>query len=267
MDKYRAESRSIGFVPTMGALHEGHASLVKTAESQVDIIVVSIFVNPLQFNNPQDFETYPSRTDQDVAMLVTLGVDILFLPGQPEIYPNTHSANNLYDLGALEHIFEGAFRPGHFQGVCRVVDRLLHIVSPQRLYLGQKDFQQVMVIRRLIHLLELDVEVVVVPTKRESNGLAMSSRNLKLSAQQKAKAALISWQLQTIKNKSGTADFEAVRSEAVADLEHHGLEVEYIALAHATDLSMMQNFDRQQPMVLLAAVYVDGIRLIDNLVF
>ena len=179
----REENQSIGFVPTMGALHEGHISLIIKSKSANSLTICSIFVNPTQFNNPMDFEKYPITIDSDITMLEEAGCDILFLPSTDEIYPKEFIKIN-YELGYLESILEGKYRPGHFQGVCMVVERLLRIIPCNILYLGQKDYQQCMVIEKMISLRNMDVDLVIAPTVRESDGLAMSSRNRRLSIEE-----------------------------------------------------------------------------------
>src|SRR5438270_8267338 len=187
----KRSGRNIGFVPTMGALHKGHLSLISRA-GKSGLVVCSIFVNPTQFNDPEDFKNYPVNIENDMELLVQSGCDVLFLPSVEEIYPAGFSKKH-YDLGPIEFVLEGAHRPGHFQGVCQVVDRLLQIVQPDDLFTGQKDYQQCMVIRKLISLVGMEdrVNLVVVPTVREKDGLAMSSRNLRLNEEQRKKAPLV----------------------------------------------------------------------------
>ena len=178
-----------GFVPTMGALHDGHLSLIDVCRKQNDLTICSIFINPTQFNNPEDFKHYPVTLEKDLDQLIQAGCDVLFLPSVEEIYQPDHFKKH-YDLGELEHILEGHYRPGHFQGVCEVVDRLLNIILPHRIYLGQKDYQQCMVIKKLIGILGMQdqIEIHIQPTRREPDGLAMSSRNLRLSPGQRSQA-------------------------------------------------------------------------------
>lgn len=255
-----------GFVPTMGALHDGHLSLIRQCKKQNDITLASIFVNPVQFNNPDDFSKYPITIERDISLLEGSGTDILFLPSAEEIYPDKKDMEKHYNLGDLGTILEGKFRPGHFQGVCMVMDRLLHIVNPNRLYLGQKDFQQVMVIRKLISLLNLSSEVITAPIIREKNGLAMSSRNQRLTEPEKERASTIYKQLKWISENRFTVGFPDLKNKAIDQLEKAGLKVEYLVLADASNLSLTNEFNEHIKMILLTAVYAGEVRLIDNLI-
>src|SRR5436190_4833396 len=178
LDVQQKKDRQVGFIPTMGALHQGHISLIKSSKINEAITVCSIFVNPTQFNDRKDFNKYPATPENDIYLLEKADCDVLFMPSEREIYPDSFNKTH-YDLGYLETILEGKYRPGHFQGVCKVMDRLLHIVNPSHLYLGQKDYQQCMVIRKLIQIVGLSksVEITVSSTLRENDGLAMSSCN------------------------------------------------------------------------------------------
>ena len=264
LGRQQNEGRSIGFVPTMGALHEGHLSLVRTARTANDIVVCSIFVNPTQFTNAQDFQHYPVTIEKDIEMLMTAGCDVLFLPSVEEVYPPGHEKKT-YDLGALETRLEGRFRPGHFQGVCEVVDRLLQIVSPNQLYLGQKDLQQCLVVKKLIHLLGKDdsIHLNIVPTTREASGLAMSSRNLRLSEEERALAAAISTELLYIRNNLHTQPIADLERSATTHLSARGFTVDYIVVATTDDLS--PTTDTARSLVALAAAALGPVRLIDNL--
>ncbi len=191
LNQETASGKSIGFVPTMGALHAGHISLITISKKETDITVCSIFVNPTQFNDPKDFQKYPITLEKDIALLEAAGVDILFLPGVSELYPTGTANLEHYDLGQLENLLEGKYRPGHFQGVCQVMYRLLHLVRPDHLFMGQKDYQQCMVVQRLLTLLGLPIQLHRCPIIREADGLAMSSRNQRLSPAQRANATAI----------------------------------------------------------------------------
>ena len=201
LEKRRDERKTIGFTPTMGALHAGHISLVNEAKKQNDVVLCSIFVNPTQFNDPEDFRRYPVTIEKDILMLEDAGCDVLFFPIVHDIYPSGTSDQKHYNLGFLETVLEGKFRPGHFQGVCQVMHRLLEIVMPDNLYLGQKDYQQSMVIKKLIELIGLHnkIKVTVCPTLREKDGLAMSSRNARLLPAERIKATTIFASLRYIK--------------------------------------------------------------------
>lgn len=270
MQEYLAEKQAggarIGFVPTMGALHQGHVSLVNAAKANGLFTVCSIFVNPTQFNDKNDLEKYPVSTDADIEMLLQAGCDVLFLPSEAEIYPGGEAAVPTYDFGYLETILEGAHRPGHFKGVGQVVGRLLQIVRPDKLFLGQKDYQQCMVVRQLIEKLSLGgLELVISPTIREQDGLAMSSRNRRLTDPQRALAGLLYQCLVSIQVKKDSGKFAVVKKECEELLAAKGFETDYIALANANDLSLLEEYDHNVNMVALIAAKTGEIRLIDNL--
>jgi len=236
-----------GFVPTMGALHEGHLSLVRLSNAQSPSTVVSIFVNPTQFNDPADFEKYPVTIEKDLALLEKEGCAIVFIPSRGEIYPAGYLAPH-YELGYLENILEGKYRPGHFQGVCQVMDRLLRIVEPARLFLGSKDYQQCLVIKKLISLLQLPVEVIQGSIVREPSGLAMSSRNARLSGNGRQKAAAIFHALQNY------TDTGTVRTS----LLQAGFEkIDYVEEVDGQTLLPPGK-------LVLVAAFLEGVRLIDN---
>lgn len=265
--KKRKVGLSIGFVPTMGALHAGHISLLEAAKSENSLTVCSIFINPTQFNNQKDFENYPVTIEKDVYLLENTGCDILFFPSPDEIYPHTMQKPGLYELGFLETILEGRFRPGHFQGVCQVVHRLLEIIRPDNLYLGQKDYQQVLIIKKLLSLTGLNesVKLTVCPTLREPDGLAMSSRNLRLSEEDRNKAAAISQALKNIKKNLKNGNAELLIAEAKDFLTMKGFKTDYIEIADARTLEPVKNWDGSQKLVAVAAAALNDVRLIDNL--
>lgn len=254
-----------GYVPTMGALHDGHASLVRLAGQENDLVIVSIFVNPLQFNDRSDYEKYPSTIDRDIELLEQLHTDILFLPEEKEIYPEGDAVSKMFNLGNLENVLEGASRPGHFQGVARVMDILLKIIQPENLYLGRKDFQQVKVIQKLIGLEGLGTKITEAPIIRETSGLAMSSRNQRLDDSSRLEAGLIFKNLQYIKDHSLEKSFSELREVAINKLEHAGFEIDYLVLANQNTLAEMDDFARGVAMILLIAVHFHNVRLIDNL--
>lgn len=256
---------TIGFVPTMGALHKGHLSLIKESTGNNTVTVASIFVNPVQFNNQEDFIKYPSTIEKDILALEEIGCDVLFMPSEDEIYPDAKSKQKHFELGYLEDVLEGKFRPGHFQGVCLVVEKLLDIVEPGNLYLGQKDYQQCLVIRKLISFINKNINVVICPIVREANGLAMSSRNLRLSEEEKNIAASLYKTLGNIKDKISKENFSDLKSEAVASLERKGFKVDYLDLADRSDLRIITNYHDAETRILLIAAYLNNIRLIDNL--
>ncbi len=257
----------INFVPTMGALHAGHISLIELSKQSNAISVCSIFVNPTQFNDRRDFEKYPATLENDIYLLEKGGCDILFLPSVKEIYPDEASQKIHYDIGYLETILEGKYRPGHFQGVCMVMHRLLEIVKPNRLYLGQKDFQQLMVIKRLIEIIGMNelIEVIISPTLREKNGLAMSSRNMRLNEEEREKAAVIYRSLEMIKEKLSKKSFAELKNEAKLMIEENGLKVDYIEIAGTKDLSPVNEWDAKKKLIVLAAATINEVRLIDNM--
>ncbi len=267
LEKKRIEQKKIGFVPTMGALHAGHLSLVNVAAKNNDLKVCSIFVNPTQFNDPEDFKKYPVTIEKDILMFESAGVDVLFVPSVHDIYPTGTNRVNNYDLGFLETVLEGKFRPGHFQGVCQVVHRLLEIVLPDNLYLGQKDYQQCMVIKRLIELIGLKdkIRVHVCPTLREDNGLAMSSRNTRLLPAERKKAATIFESLRFIKENVKPGNTKEIQDEAKEKLSQNGFRTDYIEIADATSLELIENWDGKQKIVALAAAFINDVRLIDNI--
>ena len=255
----------IGFAPTMGALHQGHLSLLEKSKQQADITVSSIFVNPTQFNNASDFEKYPVTLETDIDMLEAGGCDLLFLPPVTEIYPDGTATLRKYDLGFLESVLEGKYRPGHFQGVCQVVDRLLNIVQPNLLFLGQKDYQQCMVIRKMIELTKSKTQIIVCPTLREASGLAMSSRNLRLNENEKEKASKIYETLSFIKQEIRPGYLEDLKERARQYLTIEGFKVDYVEIADSTTLEPQTIWDGNIHLVALAAAFLNEVRLIDNI--
>lgn len=264
--KMRQAGKTIGFVPTMGALHKGHISLVNLAKDASDITICSIFVNPAQFNDPADFEKYPVTIGKDILLLEGAGCDILFFPGVEEIYPAGVAAGPNYDLGAIEYILEGKYRPGHFQGVCQVIDRLINIVNPDNIYLGQKDYQQCLVLKRLVQLIKKPVQINIADTLREETGLAMSSRNLRLSEEQKTDAAAISKMLLYIKANYRTISANVLEEHATNYLLSNGFQkVDYVAIADAATLQPVNDTVKAERLVALIAAFIGAVRLIDNM--
>lgn len=260
------KGKRLGFVPTMGALHSGHLSLLETSLRENDLSICSIFVNPTQFNDPADLKNYPVSTEEDIRLLISGGCDILFFPSVEEIYPAGLETTSRFDLGYLETVLEGEYRPGHFQGVCRVVDRLLDIVQPHTLYLGQKDYQQCLVIKKLVYLTHREaIRIVICPTWRQPDGLAESSRNRRLNNKQRAIAPVIFKTLSEIRNEIGAGSLTAIRDNARRTLETHGFRVDYVEIANAETLEPAEHWDGRRKLVALAAVFLDDVRLIDNL--
>ena len=255
---------SVGFVPTMGALHQGHLSLLQASKKDNHITVCSVFINPTQFNNADDFNRYPVTIEKDIQLLMANGCDAVFLPPKEEIYPSNYIPRR-YELGGLETILEGHYRPGHFQGVCQVVDRLLQIVGPDKLYVGQKDYQQCKVISKLIEITDRQsaVDLVVVPTVREVDGLAMSSRNLRLSDEQRRLAPAIFKALLFTRTNLLRKPIAELKNEARAFLEGKGFIVDYFEIAVASTLTPSENND--DLVIGLVAAYIGSVRLIDNL--
>lgn len=260
--------KRVGFVPTMGALHPGHLALLKKCREQNNFSVCSIFINPTQFNDAEDFKKYPVSLENDILLLEEAGCDVLFLPTVEEIYPA--GINNLphYKIGFLETVLEGKFRPGHFQGVCQVVHRLLQIVLPHTIYIGQKDFQQCMVIKKLLQLTGLDKEIKteIVETLRENDWLAMSSRNKRLTAETRKLAPMIAKALQQIKTNLKPGNTLPLIQESILQLEQAGFKIDYIELAKAETLEKIETWDGQEKIVVLAAAFIDNVRLIDNVI-
>lgn len=263
--KQKAQGLSVGFIPTMGALHEGHIELVKTASANCDVTVCSIFVNPTQFNDQADFRKYPNRLENDIRMLAGSGTDVLFLPPVEAMYPEGLDGLEKYDLGYLETILEGKYRPGHFQGVSQVMARLLKAAEPDKLFMGQKDYQQCMVVKKLISILGMGIEFITCPTVRETDGLAMSSRNLRLDAAERERAPGIYKTLQFINDNISPGNIESLKKEAFAQLEQMGFRVDYVEIADAGTLEPISNWNGQQKLAALIAAFNGEVRLIDNL--
>lgn len=256
----------VGFVPTMGALHNGHTSLIALSKKNTDITVCSIFINPTQFNNPEDFKKYPITLGSDIVQLEKAGCDVLFIPPVTEIYPNGFQNPIKYNLGEIEFLLEGAHRPGHFQGVCQVVEQLLCIVEPDTLFLGQKDFQQTLVIKKMIALKAINVSVVVGPTERLLTGLAMSSRNMRLTNDQVEKASAIFQMLIYIKQQITLQPITQLEDYATRYLLSNGFDsVDYVSVVSVPDLKPIITLRQHQQLILVVAATIGGVRLIDNM--
>ncbi len=267
LQKKKTKDKQIGFVPTMGALHQGHISLIDESKSKSDIVVCSIFVNPTQFNDKKDFEKYPITIEQDILMLEKAGCDILFFPSVQEIYPSKSNTEKIYNLGFIETVFEGVYRPGHFNGVCMVVERLLNIVSPHIIFLGQKDYQQCLVIKKIIEIMKVDIRVNICSTQREANGLAMSSRNRRLSETQLQQASSIFTSFQNIKKNITPQNSTVLIDEAKQLLLNNGFDtIDYYNLANAHTLEPIEFWNGTTPIVIVVAAFINGVRLIDNMV-
>jgi pantoate--beta-alanine ligase len=255
--------KSVGFVPTMGALHNGHLALVKESCRDSDITVCSIYVNPAQFNNPDDLAKYPRTLTSDIEMLKSAGCDVLFCPSNEEIYPEESIIT--FDFGHLEHVLEGKFRPGHFSGVAKVVSKLFNIVQPERTYFGQKDFQQFKIIECLVRELKFNTQLRCVPIQREKDGLAMSSRNKRLTAEQRRIAIVFYEALQLAKQRLHEGISMALINLEIKEYceSKPGIQLEYLELADASNFVITENVTSTA--ILLIAGYVGDVRLIDNL--
>ena len=255
--------KSVGFVPTMGALHEGHLALVKRALGESDIVVVSIFVNPTQFNNMQDWDKYPRMLQADVELLNSIGEVIVFAPTVEEVYPENDSYIPL-DLEGIDNVMEGKFRPGHFQGVVHVVRNLFQIVQPDQAYFGLKDFQQVAVIRLLTKKYNFPIQIIACPTLRETNGLAMSSRNLRLTEKEREDALIIIQTLKYIQSLKATKTPKEAKELAMEYFSNGKLRLEYLEIVNGANLKSLDNEWNEYSVVCLAA-FCGAVRLIDNL--
>ncbi|WP_346320659.1 pantoate--beta-alanine ligase [Chitinophaga sp. YIM B06452] len=259
--------KRIGFAPTMGALHQGHISLVNAAKTQCDIVISSIFVNPTQFNDPKDFEKYPVTIKEDILALTAVGTDILFLPSVEEMYPGgVNGEHRHYGFGYLETVLEGAYRPNHFQGVGIIVHKLLEAVVPDDLFMGQKDFQQCMIIKKLLEITGIPAKLHIIPTLRETDGLAMSSRNMRLSPSERQTAIQISRTLLYMKENIKQLPFDIIKQNAWKQLEDAGFQPDYIEIADAENLQLLKEPLPSGQMVMLIAAKLGEVRLIDNMV-
>jgi pantoate--beta-alanine ligase len=267
IQKQKTAEQQIGFVPTMGALHNGHIALIEQSKNATSLTVCSIFVNPTQFNNPGDYKLYPNTIEKDIALLEAAGTEVLFLPSIEEMYSKGITGLEQYDLGFLETVLEGKYRPGHFQGVCQIMNRLLTMVKPHKLFMGQKDYQQCMVVSRLLQLMQSPTELITCPTIREADGLAMSSRNLRLPPADRQKATTIFKSLTLIKEqcKKGLP-WATIKEQAVDLLTAAGFKIDYVELADAATLQPLDNCKGTQPLVALIAAFLGDVRLIDNMI-
>ena len=265
VDIFKRKNKSIGFVPTMGALHDGHISLIEKSKTDHDITLCSIFINPTQFNNVIDLQKYPITLERDIDKLEKAGCDVLILPSTKEMYP-ADKENDHYELGMLENILEGSFRPNHFQGVCIIVEKLLKVVKPSALYLGRKDYQQCMVIKKMMVDKNYDIEFNICDTVRETDGLAMSSRNMRLSEMERQKALCIIESLILIRNNIVPGELDYLKKEAAGLLEKNGYKVDYTEIADAETLELQHKWDGKKKLVALVAAYLNDVRLIDNII-
>lgn len=265
LSAFLSDKSKVGFVPTMGALHNGHVSLIKLSVNQCQVTVCSIFVNPAQFNDKNDLLNYPRTTEKDLTLLEEAGCDVVFIPEVEEIYPPNLSMQN-YDFGAIEKVMEGEHRPGHFNGMANVVQRLFDIVKPNVAFFGEKDFQQLCVVKQLVKLLDLPIRIVPGAIVREDDGLAMSSRNMLLTSLERTQASGIYNTLLQIKNRSNTSNPQELLEFAVENFKKYPLiKPEYIQFAYADNLENLTLLDKSRSVMLFIAVKLGKVRLIDNM--
>lgn len=261
------KNKTIGFVPTMGALHDGHLSLVMKSKQENDITIVSIFVNPIQFNNPDDLKKYPRTIDADFKLLRDVECDVVFVPEVEDMYPEGQNNTESYDFGALESVMEGAHRPGHFNGVAIVVKRLFDLVPANKAYFGLKDFQQLAIVQQLVSQLKIPITIVPCDIVREKDGLAMSSRNVRLTQEQRKQSVSISKALFMAKEQVAAKTIEEVK-KVVVDIINDVplLKIEYFDIVDAVSLQPVNSWDNTKSIVGCIAVNVGDVRLIDNII-
>jgi len=262
----RQKGRTIGFVPTMGALHQGHISLIERCVAENNACVASVFVNPTQFNDPKDLETYPRTPETDAHILAQAGCDYLFMPSVEEMYPTPDTRQ--FSFGTLETVMEGAYRPGHFNGVAQVVSRLFELVKPDKAYFGEKDFQQLAIIRAMVTQLGLPIDIVACPIVREADGLAMSSRNKRLTAEQREKAPLIADILLKSRTFASDNSVDATIGYISERLRpEDGFKLDYMAIVDGRTLQAVKDWAETDYIVGCVAVFCGPVRLIDNIVY
>lgn len=266
LDNYRQKNKTIGFVPTMGALHQGHISLVEKCVEDNDCCIVSIFVNPTQFNDKNDLINYPRTEESDIKLLEKAGCNIVFIPLTEEIYPEPDT--RVFDFGPLENVMEGQFRPGHFNGVAQIVSKLFYITQPDKAYFGEKDFQQLAIIREMVKMLEIPVEIVAYPIVREKDGLAMSSRNARLNQNQRVQAAHISRILFQSKEKAPDSSVNELKIWVINAInEKEELRTEYFEIIDGNTLQPINTWNDTSYAVGCIAVFCGEVRLIDNITY
>lgn len=261
----RNKNLTIGFVPTMGALHQGHVSLIQQAKKECDIVVCSIFVNPTQFNDKSDLEKYPRTLDADIVLLENALCDVLFTPSAEEMYPEPD--NRVFDFERLDKVMEGAHRAGHFNGVAQVVSKLFDIVQPHKAYFGQKDFQQLAIVKALVKKLNIGVEIIGCPIIRETDGLAMSSRNVRLSAEERKTAPVIFQTLSKVKELSKKYTVRELKTFVEKEISQNTLlSLDYFEIVDAISLQPIDNITEANEVVACIAVKLGNVRLIDNII-
>ena len=264
VERQREMGKKIGFAPTMGALHQGHLSLYKAAKKENDEVISSIFVNPTQFNNPDDFQKYPKTLEKDLELLEKAGVDAVYVPNVEEMYPDGLNSKK-YDFDGLENEMEGKYRPGHFDGVGTIVEELFRQVQPHNAYFGEKDYQQLAIIKKMIEKTKLPVKIHGVPTLREEDGLAMSSRNVRLTETQRKEATIIYETLTKVKEWFKVISLEEIKQKVTDIFRNSNFELEYFVIADEKTLKETDYFYKDKNYRAFIVAYADTVRLIDNM--
>jgi pantoate--beta-alanine ligase len=264
VERQREMGKKIGFAPTMGALHEGHLSLYKAAKKENDEVISSIFVNPTQFNNPDDFQKYPKTLEKDLELLEKAGVDAVYVPNVEEMYPDGLNSKK-YDFDGLENEMEGKYRPGHFDGVGTIVEELFRQVQPHNAYFGEKDYQQLAIIKKMVEKTKLLVKIHEVPTLREEDGLAMSSRNVRLTETQRKEATIIYETLTKVKEWFKVISLEEIKQKVTDIFRNSNFELEYFVIADEKTLKETDYFYKDKNYRAFIVAYADTVRLIDNM--
>lgn len=264
VERQREMGKKIGFAPTMGALHQGHISLYKAAKKENDEVISSIFVNPTQFNNPDDFQKYPKTLEKDLELLEKAGVDAVYVPNVEEMYPDGLNSKK-YDFDDLENEMEGKYRPGHFDGVGTIVEELFRQVQPHNAYFGEKDYQQLAIIKKMVEKTKLPVKIHGVPTLREEDGLAMSSRNVRLTETQRKEATIIYETLEKVKEWFKVISLEEIKQKVTDIFRNSNFELEYFVIANEETLKEASAIDEDKEYRAFIVAYADDVRLIDNM--
>ena len=264
VERQREMGKKIGFAPTMGALHQGHLSLYKAAKKENDEVISSIFVNPTQFNNPDDFQKYPKTLEKDIELLEKAGVDAVYVPNVEEMYPDGLNSKK-YDFDGLENEMEGKYRPGHFDGVGTIVEELFRQVQPHNAYFGEKDYQQLAIIKKMVEKTKLPVKIHGVPTLREEDGLAMSSRNVRLTETQRKEATIIYETLEKVKEWFQVISLKEIKQKVTDIFRNSNFELEYFVIADEEMLKEANAIDENKEYRAFIVAYADTVRLIDNM--
>ena len=264
VERQREMGKKIGFAPTMGALHQGHLSLYKAAKKENDEVISSIFVNPTQFNNPDDFQKYPKTLEKDLELLEKAGVDAVYVPNVEEMYPDGLNSKK-YDFDGLENEMEGKYRPGHFDGVGTIVEELFRQVQPHNAYFGEKDYQQLAIIKKMVEKTKLPVKIHGVPTLREEDGLAMSSRNVRLTETQRKEATIIYETLEKVKEWFKVISLEEIKQKVTDIFRNSNFELEYFVIADEKTLKETDYFYKDKNYRAFIVAYAGDVRLIDNM--